>query len=92
MARHRKLLLMDGVLTNRRFMLKGNRLMFKSKIAIAEEHKHYNQWYEIAVIPPDLKDIPGIHDALARAFHAKGYRPLTEEEVRASALHQAVTG
>lgn len=75
----------------KRFRLEGGVLLFKSSVAMAHENKHYNRWYEAAVIPTDLRHVAGGWRGIARAFVAGGHKKLTEEEVRVAMLDEALT-
>lgn len=77
----------------KRFKQIGNKVLFKSRVAMAREDKHYNKWYEIATIPADLRAVPGLWEAVARAFVLRGHVPFkSEDEVRTEALSYAVAG
>lgn len=79
----------------KRFMMSGRRVLFKSRIRsdnLPLGEQHYNQWHEIGRVPADMEVDQRTLDAVANAFVAKRYTPLTEDEVRACVFSSALTG
>lgn len=77
----------------KRFRRMANKVLFKSRMAMPTQlgEQHYNQWYEIATIPDDLLQHPGIVGLVARAFIANKYERLNEDQIRAEALALELT-